>query len=486
MLGGARRRDPPQPRPDRRRWSRRTPRSRAPAPPSRPSSSTAPSIGVGHVGDSRGYLLRDGTLSQLTTDHTFVQSLIDEGRITEDEARVHPHRNLILRAVDGVHEPEPDVFTLEVAAGDRILLCSDGCSGVLADDDLARILARGHSRPRRRLPGQRRRSRPAAPTTSPSWSPTSSTTTPSTTPRPPRRRVTGPMLVGAAAERARAGAGSAAAGPRAARDTGELEPVADADGDGATSTPRRCATPRGRRAGSPGRAGSPSLAVIAAAARRSSAFAGYKWSQNQYYVADDGDDVAIYRASRPTCPASTPTTSRRPAPSRWTTCRLQRRARSATASAPAASTTPAASSARLQRLAPCPEPTPTPSRDAEPRRSHSQPPERDGHGRSTNRTPHGQRHPERRPRARQRHARRRPLHRDAMSSRAAEPHAPQGLMGFVHRRRRGAELVLLILSLVVGIGAYAAVGLGVDGHPAGQPVHVRRLAGRPGASPATS
>ncbi len=100
-------------------------------------------IGVGHVGDSRGYLLRDGTLSQLTTDHTFVQSLIDEGRITEDEARVHPHRNLILRAVDGVHEPEPDVFTLEVAAGDRILLCSDGCSGVLSDDELARILGEG-------------------------------------------------------------------------------------------------------------------------------------------------------------------------------------------------------------------------------------------------------------------------------------------------------------------------------------------------------
>src|SRR4029078_870929 len=100
-------------------------------------------IGVGHVGDSRGYLLREGTLSQLTNDHTFVQSLIDEGRITEDEARVHPHRNLILRAVDGVHEPEPDVFTLELALGDRILLCSDGCSGVLEDDNRARVLGEG-------------------------------------------------------------------------------------------------------------------------------------------------------------------------------------------------------------------------------------------------------------------------------------------------------------------------------------------------------
>lgn len=86
---------------------------------------------VGHVGDSRAYLLRDGALQQLTSDHTLVQSLVDEGRITEEEARVHPHRNLILRAVDGVHEPEPDLFGVPVQAGDRLLFCSDGCAGVL-------------------------------------------------------------------------------------------------------------------------------------------------------------------------------------------------------------------------------------------------------------------------------------------------------------------------------------------------------------------
>jgi protein phosphatase len=93
-----------------------------------------------HVGDSRAYLLRDAELSQLTKDHTFVQGLVDEGRITEDEARVHPHRHLILRAVDGVHEPEPDVLTLPLQAGDRLLFCSDGCSGALADDELAALL----------------------------------------------------------------------------------------------------------------------------------------------------------------------------------------------------------------------------------------------------------------------------------------------------------------------------------------------------------
>jgi protein phosphatase len=98
---------------------------------------------VGHVGDSRGYLLRHGELRGLTTDHTLVQSLVDEGRITVDEARVHPHRNLILKAVDGVHDPEPDLFSVPVEPGDRILLCSDGCSGVLDDERLAALLGTG-------------------------------------------------------------------------------------------------------------------------------------------------------------------------------------------------------------------------------------------------------------------------------------------------------------------------------------------------------
>jgi len=100
-------------------------------------------VGIGHVGDSRAYLFRSGKISQLTKDHTFVQSLIDEGRITEEESRVHPHRNLILKAVDGVHETEPDLFTIEVAPGDRLFLCSDGASGVLDDVRMADILSTG-------------------------------------------------------------------------------------------------------------------------------------------------------------------------------------------------------------------------------------------------------------------------------------------------------------------------------------------------------
>ena len=99
--------------------------------------------GIGHVGDSRAYLYRDGEISQLTHDHTFVQSLIDEGRISEAEARVHPHRNLILKALDGIHEAEPDLFLADLLPGDRLLLCSDGASGVLDDARLADVLSSG-------------------------------------------------------------------------------------------------------------------------------------------------------------------------------------------------------------------------------------------------------------------------------------------------------------------------------------------------------
>jgi protein phosphatase len=97
----------------------------------------------GHVGDSRAYLFRGDAIRQLTKDHTFVQSLIDEGRITEEESRTHPHRNLILRAVDGVHDIDADLFDVELEPGDRVLLCSDGASGVHNDGRLADILSMG-------------------------------------------------------------------------------------------------------------------------------------------------------------------------------------------------------------------------------------------------------------------------------------------------------------------------------------------------------
>lgn len=97
-------------------------------------------LGLVHVGDSRAYQLRDGTFTQITKDDTFVQSLIDEGRITEEEAHTHPQRSLLLRAITG-QDVEPSLTVREARAGDRYLLCSDGLSGVVSDETLADTLA---------------------------------------------------------------------------------------------------------------------------------------------------------------------------------------------------------------------------------------------------------------------------------------------------------------------------------------------------------
>ncbi len=92
-----------------------------------------------HVGDSRAYLMRDGQMSQITHDDTFVQTLIDDGRITAEEANTHPQRSLLLRALNG-QEVEPDLSMREARAGDRYLLCSDGLSGVVSEETLAEAL----------------------------------------------------------------------------------------------------------------------------------------------------------------------------------------------------------------------------------------------------------------------------------------------------------------------------------------------------------
>ncbi|WP_253272669.1 Stp1/IreP family PP2C-type Ser/Thr phosphatase [Arsenicicoccus sp. oral taxon 190] len=98
-------------------------------------------LAVAHIGDSRAYLLRGGTLTQLTHDHTFVQSLVDEGRIEPEEAEHHPQRSMVTRVLTGQDGDEPDVSWRELRHGDRYLICSDGVSGFVAHDTIAEILA---------------------------------------------------------------------------------------------------------------------------------------------------------------------------------------------------------------------------------------------------------------------------------------------------------------------------------------------------------
>ena len=93
-----------------------------------------------HIGDSRAYLLRDGQFYQITHDHTLVQSLVDEGKITEEDVATHPHRSLLLRALDGRTVAEPDLSVHETMPGDRYLLCSDGLSGVVTEQTLHQTL----------------------------------------------------------------------------------------------------------------------------------------------------------------------------------------------------------------------------------------------------------------------------------------------------------------------------------------------------------
>ena len=101
-------------------------------------------VAIAHIGDSRIYLFRDGDVSQITIDHTFVQRLVDSGRITEEEAAVHPRRSVLMRVLGDVDSaPEIDTSILATRPGDRWLICSDGLSGVVSLDQIRAEFAMG-------------------------------------------------------------------------------------------------------------------------------------------------------------------------------------------------------------------------------------------------------------------------------------------------------------------------------------------------------
>jgi serine/threonine protein phosphatase PrpC len=94
-----------------------------------------------HIGDSRAYLFREGTLRQLTTDHTWVQQQVDAGALTPLQARHHPFASVLTRALGLSDDPEFETFGGDLRPGDMLLLCSDGLTGMVEDDELAFILA---------------------------------------------------------------------------------------------------------------------------------------------------------------------------------------------------------------------------------------------------------------------------------------------------------------------------------------------------------
>jgi PPM family protein phosphatase len=249
-------------------------------------------LGFVHIGDSRAYLFRDGAVQQITKDHTFVQTLVDEGRISEEDSRSHPHRNIILRAVDSVHDTEPDLFHVELRPGDRILICSDGCSGAVTDRQLTSLLAGGSvdavaiDLVQAALDNGTTDNvtvvvAEAVPVGTVDDSDTSAAMT------------TGPMLVGAAADQPRRGGMlSRTLFRNRQQDTGELEPVSGERVDHPDPEELRYAPrPPRRRAGLRRLL----LGLVALLVVVGVTGGAYAWSQQQYYVAADGPQVAIYK-----------------------------------------------------------------------------------------------------------------------------------------------------------------------------------------------
>lgn len=221
-------------------------------------------LGLVHVGDSRAYLLRDGAITQITHDHTFVQQLQDEGRITAAEAAVHPQRSLLLRALDGRSNPEPDLSVREAHLGDRYLLCSDGLSGVLSDAEIAELLANPdlEATADALVQGALR-----------GGAPDNVTCIVADVVEVDAHPSEHPIVVGAAAGKHK---------PASATSTSEID---------LTTLPAAATSGRGRGSTWLVRG----LIVGVLVALIGAGWGGYAWSQRQYYVGADAGQVAIYK-----------------------------------------------------------------------------------------------------------------------------------------------------------------------------------------------
>jgi PPM family protein phosphatase len=99
---------------------------------------------IAHVGDSRGYVLRDRRLTRVTTDHTYVQRLVDEGNLAEEDVTTHPWRNVVMRSIDGTPTETGDVTSLQLRVGDRVLLASDGLTDLVPEPRIEALLVAHH------------------------------------------------------------------------------------------------------------------------------------------------------------------------------------------------------------------------------------------------------------------------------------------------------------------------------------------------------
>jgi protein phosphatase len=255
-------------------------------------------VAVCHIGDSRAYLLRDGDLYQITRDHTLIQSLVDEGRLSPAAAANHPQRSLIMRALQGSTDADPDLAMHEALLGDRYLLCSDGLTDVVGDEAVHGILST--------VPDADQAVNQLIALAIRNGGPDNITciiadvVDTSTGLEPPTFET---MLAGAAANgdvstllRAASGNAAAAAGPGAAsaapgaslnghgRETVSVadEDAAETDGDDFDEPRRRWPVVT-------------TVLVILLALVAGGLYFGYRATQGNYYLASDGNQVSIYR-----------------------------------------------------------------------------------------------------------------------------------------------------------------------------------------------
>ena len=240
-------------------------------------------LALAHIGDSRAYLLRAGELTRITHDHSFVQSLIDEGRITAEEAEQHPQRSVVTRVLTGDPDDEPDLSVREARLGDRYLICSDGLTDVVRDATIAETLAENDDPAvaadalvQMALRGGGRDNV------------TCIVAHVVDVAREAQVGTTMPEVVGAAAVNGavatRAGAGTPAAKAAALERSGGATPSPSDEALAIAPPPSKARWAlRGL------------LAVLVTALLVGGGFAAYAWSQSQYFIGADQGNVAIYR-----------------------------------------------------------------------------------------------------------------------------------------------------------------------------------------------
>ncbi len=244
-------------------------------------------IAVAHLGDSRGYLWRDGELLRITHDHSWVQSLIDEDRITEEEAAVHSHRSLLLKVLDGRHDNDPDLASYDVQAGDRVLLCSDGLSSFVDHERMAQAMSIGSA------------DAVAAELVQLALdSPSNDNITVVVADVVDDAPAADPIVVGAAAASPRVARGRIRSWAHRDTNAAPGEALVDADVD---PEELRYAPREPRRFGLARR-----LALIAAVLGLLTAggIISYNWTQSQYFVAEADGRVAIYRGVQADLPGA--------------------------------------------------------------------------------------------------------------------------------------------------------------------------------------